>query len=116
MIYNGKNGSLVFYFENKIVGSLPLGKHTIEDYEKQRDSLIREALEDKSFNLKQIKNIMWRGLHTMKRSKLEKDNQFICMTVLCLMKLRQIDPEGLEEGILVAPRPKRASARRSFQS
>jgi len=79
---------------------------TIEDYEKQRDSLLREALEDKSFNLRQIKNIMWRGLHTMKNSKLEKDNQFICMTVLCLMKLRQIDPEGVDQGILLAPRKK----------
>ena len=106
VVYQGKNGSAVFYFENKIVGSLPLGNHTIEDYEKQRDSLLREALEDKSFNLRQIKNIMWRGLHTMKNSKLEKDNQFICMTVLCLMKLRQIDPEGVDQGILLAPRKK----------
>lgn len=106
VVYQGKNGSAVFYFENKIVGSLPLGNHTIEDYEKQRDNLLREALEDKSFNLRQIKNIMWRGLHTMKNSKLEKDNQFICMTVLCLMKLRQIDPEGVDQGILLAPRKK----------
>jgi hypothetical protein len=106
VVYQGKNGSAVFYFENKIVGSLPLGNHTIQDYEKQRDSLLREALEDKSFNLKQIKNIMWRGLHTMKNSKLKKDNQFICMTVLCLMKLKQIDPEGVDQGILLAPRKK----------
>ena len=106
VVYQGKNGSAVFYFENKIVGSLPLGNHTIEDYEKQRDNLLREALEDKSFNLRKIKNIMWRGLHTMKNSKLKKDNQFICMTVLCLMKLRQIDPEGVDQGILLAPRKK----------
>lgn len=106
VVYQGKNGSAVFYFENKIVGSLPLGNHTIEDYEKQRDNLLREALEDKSFNLRKIKNIMWRGLHTMKHSKLKKDNQFICMTVLCLMKLRQIDPEGVDQGILLLPRKK----------
>ena len=47
MVIQGKNGSVVFYFENRIVGSLPLGNHTMEDYEKQRDNLIREALEEK---------------------------------------------------------------------
>ena len=34
MIFQGKKGSLVFYFNNKIVGSLPLGKRSLQDYEK----------------------------------------------------------------------------------
>ena len=46
MITQGKNGSVVFYFENRIVGSLPLGNHTIEEYYDQRDNLLLEALED----------------------------------------------------------------------
>ena len=104
MIIQGKNGSVVFYFENKIVGSLPLGNHTMEDYYKQRDKLLREALEDRK--LKQIKQIMWRGLHSMKDSGCDRDNDFICMTILCLMKFRQIDPDGDQEGILVVPRRK----------
>ena len=104
MVIQGKNGSVVFYFENKIVGSLPLGNHTMEDYYKQRDKLLREALEDRK--LKQIKQIMWRGLHSMKDSGCDRDNDFICMTILCLMKFRQIDPDGDQEGILVVPRKK----------
>ena len=108
MINQGKNGSVVFYFENKIVGSLPLGNHTMEEYYEQRDNLLREALEDRNF--KDIKNIMWRGLHKMKG--FPEDNQFICMTILCLMKLRQIDPEGNQEGILVVPRKKPRKASR----
>ena len=110
MIIQGKNGSVVFYFENRIVGSLPLGNRTMEDYEKQRDNLIREALED--MKLKDVKNIMWRGLHKMKDGSRE-DNDFICMTILCLMKFRQIDPDGDREGILVAPRRKRKRVSRS---
>ena len=110
MINQGKNGSVVFYFENKIVGSLPLGNHTMEEYYEQRDKLLREALEDRK--LKFIKNIMWRGLHSMKDTGLRQDNEFICMTILCLMKLRQIDPEGNQEGILVVPRKKPRKASR----
>jgi len=110
MIIQGKNGSVVFYFENHIVGSLPLGNRTMEDYEKQRDKLIREALED--MKLKEVKNLMWRGLHKMKDGSRE-DNDFICMTILCLMKFRQIDPDGDREGILVAPRRKRKRVSRS---
>lgn len=104
MITQGKNGSVVFYFENRIVGSLPLGNHTIEEYYDQRDNLLLEALRDMKF--KEVKNIMWRGLHKMKDTNLKMDNDFICMTILCLIKLRQIDPEGDQEGILVAPRKK----------
>ena len=102
MYYQGKNGSVVFWFRNKIVGSLPLGNNTMEDYYGARDKLLREALEDKK--LKYIKNIMWKGLHKMKRCK--EDNEFICMTILCLIKLKQIDPDGVEEGILICPRKK----------
>jgi len=109
MINQGKNGSVVFYFENKIVGSLPLGNHTMEEYYEQRDNLLREALEDRK--LKFIKNIMWNGLHKMKGGDKE-DNDFICMTILCLMKLRQIDPDGDQEGILVVPRKKPRKASR----
>lgn len=114
MVIQGKNGSVVFYFENRIVGSLPLGNYTMEDYEKQRDNLIREALED--MKLKEVKNIMWRGLHKMKDTGLRQDNDFICMTILCLMKFRQIDPDGDREGILVAPRRKPRKVRRVSQS
>ena len=47
VIYSGKKGSMTFFFENKIVGSLPLGKRSIDDYYIQRDRLLREALEAK---------------------------------------------------------------------
>lgn len=114
MVIQGKNGSVVFYFENRIVGSLPLGNYTMEDYEKQRDNLIREALED--MKLKEVKNIMWRGLHKMKDTGLRQDNDFICMTILCLMKFRQIHPDGDQEGILVVPRRKPRKVRRVSQS
>ena len=103
MVIQGKNGSVVFYFENKIVGSLPLGNHTMEDYEKHRDKLLREALED--MKLKEVKKLMWRGLHAMKDGS-RQDNDFICTTIMCLMKFKQIDPDGDQEGILVAPRRK----------
>jgi len=110
----GKNGSVVFYFENKIVGSLPLGNYTMEDYYKQRDKLIREALQDMKF--KEVKKIMWRGLHSMKDTGHRHDNDFICMTILCLMKFLQIDPDGDQEGILVVPRRKPRKIQRVSQS
>ena len=61
MVIQGKKGSICFYFNNKLVGSLPLGKRFLQDYEKQRDILLREALEDQNF--KKIKRIFWSGLH-----------------------------------------------------
>ena len=104
MVIQGKNGSVVFYFENNIVGSLPLGNHSMKDYEKHRDKLLREALQD--MKLKEVKKLMWRGLHKMKDSGFKGDNDFICTTILCLIKFKQIDPDGDREGILVAPRRK----------
>lgn len=104
MVIQGKKGSVCFYFNNKLVGSLPLGKRSLQDYEKQRDILLREALEDQNF--KKIKRIFWSGLHKFINFGYKEDNQFICMTILCLIKLRQIDPDGLSEGLLVCPRKK----------
>ena len=109
MIFQGKKGSLVFYFNNKIVGSLPLGKRSLQDYEKQRDKLLREALEAEK--LKEVKKIMWKGLHKFEGSPFKSDNQFLCITMLCLIKLRQIDPDGVQEGLLLAPRKKKSSLR-----
>jgi len=103
MIIQGKNGSVVFWFRNKIVGSLPLGNHTMEDYYGHRDKLLREALED--VKLKYVKVLMWKGLHAL-MDGVKEDNNFICMTILCLIKLKQIDPDGVEEGILICPRKK----------
>jgi len=104
MIYQGKQGSVCFYFENKLVGSLPLGKRTMKDYEKARDTLLREALED--LKLKEVKRTFWRGIHKFKQRLLPEDNEFICMTILCLIKLRQIDPDSDTEGLLVCGRKK----------
>jgi len=104
MIYQGKQGSVCFYFENKLVGSLPLGKRTMKDYEKARDNLLREALED--LKLKEVKRTFWRGIHKFKQRLLPEDNEFICMTILCLIKLRQIDPDSDTEGLLVCGRKK----------
>ena len=104
MIYQGKQGSVCFYFENKLVGSLPLGKRTMKDYEKARDNLLREALEE--LKLKEVKRTFWRGIHKFKERLLPEDNEFICMTILCLIKLRQIDPDSDTEGLLVCGRKK----------
>ena len=107
MIREGKNGSLNFYFENKFVGSLSLGGSqgkSIKDYYVARDKLLREALEE--MKLKDVKKIMWRGVHKFKENLYETDNEFMCMTILCLIKLRQIDEDGQQEGLLVCE-PKR---------
>jgi len=108
MIHQGKQGSVCFYFENKLVGSLPLsnGKNgkSMKDYEKARDTLLREALED--LKLKEVKRTFWRGIHKFKQRLLPEDNEFICMTILCLIKLRQIDPDSDTEGLLVCGRKK----------
>lgn len=104
MIYQGKQGSVCFYFENKLLGSLPLGRKSMKDYEKARDTLLREALED--LKLKEVKRTFWRGIHKFKQRLLPEDNEFICMTILCLIKLRQIDPDSETEGLLVCGRKK----------
>ncbi len=104
VVHQGSKGSVCFYFENKLVASAPLGRKSMKDYEKARDNLLREALE--AMPIKEVKRIMWSGLHKFKDTGLERDNEFICMTILALIKLKQIDPDGEREGLLVCGRKK----------
>jgi len=65
-----------------------------------------QTQEPKDLKLKEVKRTFWRGIHKFKQRLLPEDNEFICMTILCLIKLRQIDPDSDTEGLLVCGRKK----------
>jgi hypothetical protein len=118
MIWEGSHGSVCFYFENKLVASLPLTEENCLDrYWKQVGGLIAEGLREGN-SLKYQKNLFWKGVHhalkKMNRIMNEVDNKYIAITLLALIRLKQIDPDGLTEGMLECPiyRPRNRRRRR----
>ena len=104
-LFEGCNGSINFFFEKKFIATLPLNKHlTYEKYIKNSDKIIVEGLQ-KGENLSTIKRKFWTAVHALKyEDKLSyQDSHFLGIAVLGLIKLKQIDADGDEEGILIMP-------------
>ena len=107
MINKGKDGSLSFFFENKIIASVPLNEdYTYEDWVKIGNDIIIDGLRDKDMKFNGIKTAFWTCIHKMKQydNKLSlRDNLFVAQAFMALIKLKQIDPDDDEEGILIMP-------------
>ena len=107
-LYEGNKGMINFFIENKFIATLPLNEiNTYESYIKQSDKIIVEGLQS-GYNLSKIKNKLWTAIHMMKYNELSlQDSQFVGMAILGLIKLKQIDPDANDEGILITGRYKR---------
>lgn len=101
-LYEGNKGMINFFIENKFIATLPLNEiNTYESYIKQSDKIIVEGLQS-GYNLSKIKNKLWTAIHMMKYNELSlQDSQFVGMAILGLIKLKQIDPDANDEGILI---------------
>mgnify|MGYP003647997961 FL=1 len=111
MIYEGKNGSVNAYFKNKLIVSRPLGGgRTLEDYKKESEMILVQALRDGT-KLSKIKEL---SLKTIKNFRYEKqikepnsqERDFVLFTVLILIKLGVMDEDGDREGLLVMRKKK----------
>lgn len=113
-LYEGNKGMINFFIENKFIATLPLNEiNTYESYIKQSDKIIVEGLQS-GYNLSKIKNKLWTAIHMIgshpqvKYNELSlQDSQFVGMAILGLIKLKQIDPDANDEGILITGRYRR---------
>ena len=107
MINKGKDGSLSFFFENKMIASVPINKdHPYEYWERVGNDIILDGMRDSKMKFNGIKTAFWKCLHKMKlyENKMSyRDNIFVAQAMMALIKLKQIDPDGDEEGLLLMP-------------
>ena len=108
-VYEGRNGTMNFYFNNKFVATLPLNEvNTSESYIRHADTIIIDGLRS-GYNLPNLKKKFWKAIHITKDEKdlSLDDSQFFAFAMLALIKLKQIDADAANEGILVMPPYKR---------
>ena len=107
MINKGKDGSLSFFFENKMIASVPINKdHPYEYWERVGNDIILDGMRDSKMKFNGIKTAFWKCLHKMKlyENKMSyRDNIFVAQAMMALIKLKQIDPDGDHEGLLLMP-------------
>ena len=107
MINKSSSGSLSFFFENKLIASVPLNKNnTYEDWEKIGSSIIIDGMREGNMKFNGIKTAFWKCIHKMKQYENKlcyRDHVFVAQAMMALIKLKQIDPDGDDQGILVMP-------------
>lgn len=115
VVYVGNKGSMCLYYEGKLRASFPLNDKSWkpQTFYDHANKMIIDALRDKQ-SLEFIKKTLLITLKTNKKKlnivteddpRLE--NQFIGYTILALIKLKVIDPDGDQQGILLCPRRKK---------
>ena len=116
-VYEGRNGTMNFYFNNKFVATLPLNEvNTSESYIQHADTIIIDGLKS-GYNLSNLKKKFWKAIHITKDEKdlSLDDSQFFAFAMLALIKLKQIDADAASEGILVMP-PYKGKKKNSLKS
>ena len=115
MIYQGESGSINFFFKNRLIVSRPLTKEiTVDYYENSRDNVIREVMEA-GWSIQRQINFHKQFLKTCRYKEMikeptQEDLTIMLITGLILIKLRQIDPDGDREGLLImGPKKKKSS-------
>jgi len=107
MINKGKDGSLSFFLENKLIASVPIDEdHSYEYWEKVGNDIILDGMRDNKMKFNGIKTAFWTCLHKMKyfdNQMSYRDNIFVAQAFMALIKLKQIDPDGDREGLFLMP-------------
>ena len=114
MINKSSKGSISFFFENRLIASVPINeKYTVNDWMKHGSDLIVDGMRDGS-SLKFIKTALFKCIHKMKLfdNKLNyADNVFVAQAMMGLIKLNLIDPDGDGEGLFIQPLKKSVNHR-----
>ncbi len=108
MIYEGREGSLSFFYNDKLVCSSPLHfKTSLDDHKEQASRLIVEGLQQGK-NLQDMIKIFTLGLTALanqKRYNLTRDDEkYMTLCFLILIKLKILD---FEDVVLVMPKRKK---------
>ncbi len=107
MIIQGKEGSLVLFWNDKLISSLPLGKRTVEEYLNEANTFILNSMREDKKNIKELvyytKNYC--ELHYKKKLKGKKiDSTSHCYFQLSLLALVRLGLIDFDEVCLIAPR------------
>ncbi len=95
MIYEGSQGSLTFFYNDKLVCSSPLhSKTSLEEHHQQASKLLVEGMEQ-GRDLSSMIQIFTLGLTALcdqKRYNLTRDDEkYMCICFLILIKLKILD-------------------------
>lgn len=109
MIVAGSKGSLVLFWEDKLISSLPLGKRTVEEYLNEANTFILNSMRQDKKNIKELihytKNYC--DLHYRKKLKGKKiDSTSHCYFQLSLLALVRLGLIDFDEVCFIAPRKK----------
>tara|TARA_R110001632_G_C11056803_1_gene385372 strand:+ start:112 stop:471 length:360 start_codon:yes stop_codon:yes gene_type:complete len=111
MIYEGSEGSVSGYYKKKKIISRPLGDgRTLEGYKNQAQLVLIQAMRDGN-DLQNIKKLCIQTLKNFRYEELIKqpdieERDFVLFTLLILIKLKVVEEDGVQEGLLVMGRKK----------
>ena len=113
MIHEGKNGSINFYLNYKLVQSL--ASFDVRDVNTIRDSanrIIVEALHQGT-NLNFVKKKFWIAVNNLKEKDIsDEDSTIFAVSFFGLIKMNAITEDADHEGILVMPKRKKKKVRK----
>lgn len=108
MIIEGKKGSMVLFWRDKLVSSHPLGEREYKDYKERSNKFIIESMkEGRSFD--DIKEKCLRFIHIFGTRRLNKqkvsmtDHIYFMMSLLFMIKIGFYDEDDY---VLLAPKYK----------
>jgi hypothetical protein len=108
MIYEGREGSLTFFYNDKLVCSSPLHyKTSLEEHHQQASKLLVEGFEQgrKLQDMIKIFTLGLTALANQKRYNLTReDEKYMCICFLILIKLKILD---FDDVALVMPKKKK---------
>lgn len=108
--YESKNGSINCFYRSRLVVSVGLDDiRTFDYYQYAAERLLIEGMEHghklpelKGQFIKFIKKIRYQDIRKEKLTR--EDRESILLPFLMLCRLKEIDPDGNKEGLLIMPR------------
>ena len=99
MIFEGSNGCICFYWDDKLMTSAPLSKKlTLEVYEELSNKLILDGLKngfDLNFQKLKYKLLLNKLSKLKKYKRLENDEANLGLCILALIKLKEVDRDDV---------------------
>ena len=111
MIFEGKNGSINFYWKDIFLTSFPLGNIDLEYYQKQAEVMIINAMREGKKMSQMIPicqnycKLFYHRRHVKKVRVRDEDHQFFAICVLALIRLEIID---FDDHILIMKKKKKS--------
>ena len=106
----GKNGSVTFFWKDKLVMGIPLGKWNMKDYFKLGDDLILNYMREQKMKMIEIIHALILWCNTIMKRKVRNkpvsdiDLKTTCIAIIALIKLKIFDQDDV---LLIMPKKKK---------